>query len=137
MDVSALPTVNATLNAAAAVLLAAGYAMIRRGGMAAHRACMIAAFAISVLFLASYVVYHANAGSRPFEGRGAIRVVYFFILVTHVALAAAVPVLALVTLARGLRGAYDRHAAIARWTLPIWFYVSITGVAVYWMLYRM
>jgi uncharacterized membrane protein YozB (DUF420 family) len=137
MDVSALPSVNAALNATAAVLLGAGYVMIRTRRVAAHRACMLAAFAVSVVFLACYVVYHANAGSRPFTGQGPIRAVYFFILVTHVVLAAAVPVLALVTLARGLRADYDRHVAIARWTLPIWLYVSVTGVAVYWMLYRL
>jgi uncharacterized membrane protein YozB (DUF420 family) len=137
LDLSALPSVNAALNATAAVLLSAGYAMIRTRRVAAHRACMLAAFAVSVVFLACYVVYHANAGSRPFTGRGPVRAVYFFILVTHVVLAAAVPVLAVVTLARGLRAAYDRHVAIARWTLPIWLYVSATGVVVYWMLYRM
>ncbi len=135
MDVSALPAVNATLNATAAVLLGTGYVMIRRRRVAAHRACMLAAFSVSVLFLTSYVVYHANAGSRPFTGHGLVRAVYFFVLVTHVVLAAAVPVLAIVTLARGLRGLYDRHVAIARWTLPIWLYVSVTGVVVYWMLY--
>jgi len=137
MDVSALPAVNATLNAAATILLVAGYAMIRSRRVAAHRACMLSAFAVSVIFLTSYVVYHANAGSRPFAGQGPVRAVYFCILVTHVVLAAAVPWLALVTLARGLRGTYDRHVAIARWTLPIWLYVSVTGVVVYWMLYRM
>lgn len=135
MDVSALPSVNAALNATATVLLGAGYAMIRTRRVAAHRACMLAAFAVSVIFLVSYVVYHANAGSRPFTGQGPIRAVYFFILVTHVILAAAVPVLALVTLVRGLRARYERHVAIARWTLPIWLYVSVTGVVVYWMLY--
>ena len=135
MDVSVLPAVNATLNATAAVLLGAGYAMIRSRRVAAHRACMLAAFAVSVLFLSCYVVYHARAGSRPFTGQGPIRAVYFFVLATHVVLAAAVPVLALVTLARGLRGTYDRHVAIARWTLPIWLYVSVTGVVVYVMLY--
>jgi len=131
-----LPTVNASLNGLAALLLATGYVMIRRGRVNAHRACMIAAFATSALFLVSYVVYHAGAGSRPFEGQGAIRLVYFAILVSHVILAAAILPLAIVTLARALRGQFDRHAALARWTLPIWLYVSVTGVAVYLMLYH-
>ncbi len=135
MDITALPALNATLNATAAVLLATGYVMIRTRRVAAHRACMIAAFATSVLFLASYLVYHAGAGSRPFTGQGPVRRVYFAILISHIVLAAAVLPLSLVTLVRGLRGRYERHAAIARWTLPIWLYVSATGVVVYWMLY--
>jgi uncharacterized membrane protein YozB (DUF420 family) len=136
MSVSSLPAVNATLNATAAVLLLVGYGLIRRRRIGAHRACMIAAFAVSVLFLASYLIYHARAGSRPFTGQGAIRAVYFAILISHTVLAAAVPVLAIVTLARGLARKDDRHRAIARWTLPIWLYVSVTGVVVYWMLYQ-
>lgn len=132
-----LPAVNATLNAIATVFLLVGYALIRRRRWRQHRAAMLAAFATSVLFLISYVVYHANAGSRPFTGQGPIRAVYFFILITHIVLAALVPPLAIVTLSRGLRQRFDRHVAIARWTLPIWLYVSITGVAVYLMLYRM
>lgn len=135
MDVSALPAVNATLNATSATFLIAGYVLIRRRRIAAHRACMVSAFAVSVVFLVSYGVYHANAGSRPFTGLGLMRVLYFAILITHSVLAAAVPVLAVVTLARALRRQFDRHAAIARWTLPIWLYVSVTGVIVYWMLY--
>ena len=98
---------------------------------------MIAACAVSTLFLVSYVIYHANIGSRPFTGRGPVRIVYFAILITHVVLAAAVLPLAIVTLSRGLRGRFERHLAIARWTLPIWLYVSVTGVIVYLMLYRM
>jgi putative membrane protein len=98
---------------------------------------MLAAFGTSALFLASYVVYHANIGSRPFQGQGAIRAVYFGILITHVVLAAAILPLSLVTLRRGLAAQYDRHRRIARWTLPIWLYVSVTGVIVYVMLYRM
>jgi uncharacterized membrane protein YozB (DUF420 family) len=137
MDVSALPAVNATLNGVSTVLLATGYALIRRRRIAQHRACMIAAFVVSCLFLVSYVVYHAYAGSRPFPGQGPMRAVYFAILISHVTLAAAVPPLAIVTLARGLRGRYDRHVALARWTLPIWLYVSVTGVVVYLMLYQM
>lgn len=134
---SALPTVNAALNATAATLLVAGYVMIRQRRVAAHRACMLAACATSALFLLSYVIYHANAGSRPFTGQGVVRLVYFFILTTHVVLAAAIVPLAIITLSRALGARYDRHRAIARRTLPIWLYVSITGVVVYWMLYRM
>ena len=131
-----LPTVNASLNALAAVLLTTGYVMIRRGRVNAHHAFMIAAFTTSAIFLVSYVVYHASAGSTPFEGQGAIRPVYFAILISHVILAAAVLPLAIVTLARALEGRFDRHAAIARWTFPIWLYVSVTGVVVYVMLYH-
>jgi uncharacterized membrane protein YozB (DUF420 family) len=98
---------------------------------------MIAAFIVSVLFLTSYVIYHANVGSRPFTGRGPIRLLYFTILLTHVVLAAVLPPLAIITLWRGLRARFDRHVAIARWTFPIWMYVSVTGVIVYLMLYRM
>jgi putative membrane protein len=111
--------------------------MIRRRQIAIHRACMISAFATSALFLASYVVYHANVGSRPFPGEGLIRLVYFAVLIPHVILAAAVLPLALVTLNRGLNARYAAHVRIARWTLPIWLYVSVTGVMVYWMLYEM
>jgi putative membrane protein len=137
MTVADLPLLNASLNATAALLLVVGYVLIRRGQVLRHRAVMIAACAVSACFLTSYVIYHANAGSRPFPGRGPIRIVYFTILITHVILAAAVPPLAIVTLARGLRARFDRHVAIARWTLPIWLYVSVTGVIVYLMLYRM
>jgi putative membrane protein len=137
VTLSDLPLLNASLNATAAVLLVAGYTFIRRGNVRLHRASMISAFAVSTLFLLSYVVYHANAGSKRFPGQGPIRAVYFVILITHVVLAAAVPPLALVTLARGLKGRFKRHVAIARWTLPIWLYVSVTGVVVYLMLYRM
>ena len=125
------------LNAIAATLLACGWVLIKRGRVEQHRRCMLAAFGTSALFLASYVVYHANVGSRPFQGQGPIRVVYFAILITHVVLAAAILPLSLVTLRRGLRAQYDRHVRIARWTLPIWLYVSITGVIVYLMLYRL
>jgi uncharacterized membrane protein YozB (DUF420 family) len=137
VSLSDLPALNATLNAIAAVLLMTGYAFIRRGHVRRHRAAMISACVVSVLFLTSYVVYHANVGSRPFTGRGPIRIVYFTILITHVVLAAAVPPLAIITLWRGLRARFDRHVAIARWTFPIWMYVSVTGVIVYLMLYRM
>ena len=136
-DVSDLPGVNATLNAVSAMLLTVGYALIRSGRIAAHRACMLAACATSTLFLASYVVYHLNVGSVAFTGQGPIRSVYFTVLISHIVLAALILPLALVTLVRALRERFDAHAAIARWTLPIWLYVSVTGVAVYWMLYRM
>ncbi len=135
IQIGDLPTVNATLNAVAAVLLAAGYVFIRRRQVARHRACMLAAFSTSVLFLVSYVVYHATTGSRPFTGQGPMRAVYFVILISHIILATAIVPLALVTLRRALRGRFDAHAAIARWTLPIWLYVSVTGVIVYVMLY--
>ena len=131
-----LPTVNATLNATAAILLACGYVMIRRGRIQAHRRFMLAAFSTSALFLVSYVVYHANVGSRPFQGQGPIRVVYYAILITHVVLAAAILPMALITLTHALRERFERHVPIARWTLPIWLYVSVTGVIVYLMLYQ-
>jgi uncharacterized membrane protein YozB (DUF420 family) len=137
LPISSLPLVNAILNGIAAVFLVAGYVLIRRGNMAAHRAVMIAAFTTSVLFLTSYVIYHANAGSRPFPGSGPIRIVYFVILVSHIILAATIPPLAMLTLWRGLSRRFDRHVPIARWTLPLWLYVSVTGVVIYWMLYRM
>ena len=136
MTVYDLPAVNAALNAVAALLLLIGYREIRMGRMARHRAAMISACATSTLFLVSYVTYHAHAGSRPFTGQGPIRIVYFTILISHVVLAAAILPLALVTLTRALRERFDRHAALARWTLPIWLYVSVTGVAVYFMLYH-
>ena len=137
MDVHDLPAVNASLNATSAVLLTAGYTMIRCKRIQTHRRLMIAAFAVSVAFLASYVIYHASVGTVRFQRTGAIRTVYLTILGTHTILAALVPVLAIITLRRGLLGRYDRHRRIARWTLPIWLYVSVTGVVVYWMLYRM
>jgi uncharacterized membrane protein YozB (DUF420 family) len=137
MTISDLPAVNATLNATAALLLLAGYREIKRGRMSRHRAAMIAACAASALFLVSYVIYHAQVGSRPFAGQGPIRLIYFAILISHVVLAAAILPLALVTLTRALRERFDRHAALARWTLPIWLYVSVTGVVVYWMLYQL
>ena len=119
------------------MLLIAGFVMIRRGHVAGHRACMLAAFSTSALFLISYTIYHANVGSRPFPGRGAIRIVYFAVLVPHVILAAAILPLSLVTLRRALSGRFVQHVKIARWTLPLWLYVSVTGVVVYWMLYQM
>ena len=137
MQVSDLPALNATLNGLAAIFLTVGYVQIRRGRRDLHKRCMLAALVTSALFLLSYVIYHLNIGSRPFPGQGAVRVIYFVILITHVVLAAAVPPLALVTAARGLKGQYSRHVRIARWTLPIWLYVSVTGVVIYLMLYQM
>ena len=137
MALTDLPAVNATLNGISAVLLAIGYVLIRQRRIEHHRRVMIAAFATSTLFLITYVIYHANVGSRPFTGQGPVRTFYFVVLISHIVLAALVPPMALVTLVRGLRARYDRHARLARWTLPIWLYVSVTGVIVYVMLYRM
>jgi uncharacterized membrane protein YozB (DUF420 family) len=132
-----LPTLNAALNSLSAVLLVAGYYFIRSRNINAHRACMCAAFASSTLFLISYLVYHYQVGSVPFKGQGSIRTIYFTILLSHTVLAAAVVPLALITLVRALKAKFDRHQKIARWTFPIWLYVSITGVIVYVMLYRL
>ena len=137
MSVRDLPSVNAALNATAAVLLVWGYLLIRRKKIQTHRKVMLAAFTTSSLFLVCYLVYHAQVGSVHFAGTGAIRAIYFGILGTHTLLAAAVPVLAVITLSRGLRSRFDQHRRIARWTLPIWLYVSVTGVVVYLMLYHM
>ena len=136
MQVTDLPGVNALLNALAAVLLVVGYLFIRSGRRQAHKRCMLAAFGCSVLFLVSYLYYHWQVGSVRFQGQGIVRTFYLSLLLTHTVLAAAVPFLALITLVQGLRERFDRHVRIARWTLPIWLYVSVTGVAVYWMLYR-
>jgi putative membrane protein len=135
ITIADLPAINATLNAIAAILLTCGWVMIHRRRIETHRRFMLAAFATSALFLTSYLIYHANVGSRPFLGQGPIRVFYYTILITHVVLAAAVLPLALITLTHALRERFDRHRAIARWTLPIWLYVSVTGVVVYVMLY--
>jgi uncharacterized membrane protein YozB (DUF420 family) len=129
--------VNAILNATAAVLLVWGYTLICRKRIATHRKVMLSAFVTSCLFLVCYLVYHAQVGSKHFEGTGAIRTLYLGILLTHTVLAAAVPVLAIVTLRRGLAARFDPHRRIARWTLPIWLYVSVTGVVVYLMLYHL
>ena len=137
MEIADLPALNASLNGLASVFLIVGYALIRSGRRDAHRLCMLTALATSAVFLISYVVYHANAGSVRFQGTGAIRVVYFAVLIPHVILAATILPLALVTTARGLRGDYGRHVRIARWTLPVWLYVSVTGVIVYAMLYHL
>jgi putative membrane protein len=137
LEVGDLPALNATLNATAAVLLVVGYLFIRRRRWRAHRACMVAALAVSTVFFVSYLTYHAQVGSVRFQGTGAIRTVYFAILISHTILAATVPFLAVVTVVRALRRRFDRHKKIARWTLPIWLYVSVTGVVVYLMLYQL
>ena len=137
MDYTVLPTVNATLNAIAGLFLFAGYVLIRRRRIQAHRNAMLGAFAASTLFLISYLVYHAQVGSRPFTGQGVIRYAYFTILISHVILATAILPMAISTLSRGLRGRYDDHRRIAKRTFPIWMYVSVTGVIVYVMLYQM
>jgi len=136
MTVHDLPAVNAALNAIAAVLLTIGFVLIRKGRIDAHRRTMIAAFATSSLFLICYITYHAQVGSVRFTRQGFVRPLYFAVLITHVTLAAAVLPLAIITLSRGLKARYDRHRAIARWTLPIWLYVSVTGVLVYVLLYQ-
>jgi uncharacterized membrane protein YozB (DUF420 family) len=132
-----LPTLNAILNGTAAALLLTGFLLIKNRRILQHRRVMLTAFGVSVLFLISYLVYHAQVGSVRFRHQGTIRTVYLTILATHTVLAATVPVLAIITLNRALRRRFDRHRAIARWTFPIWLYVSVTGVAVYLMLYHL
>ncbi len=134
--VSALPTVNASLNALATVLLITGYVFIRRKQVEAHKRTMLSAFGVSVVFLTCYLIYHSFHFSQPFQGTGFIRPVYFSILVSHILLAALVPFLAAVTIYRGLKGHWDKHRRIARITYPIWLYVSVTGVMIYFMLYH-
>ena len=135
ISASQLPDLNAALNSLSAVFLLAGYRFIRLKNQQAHRRCMLAAFSCSMLFLVSYLVYHYQVGSVPFKGQGWIRPVYFTILITHTILATAVVPLVLITLSRALRERFDAHRSIARWTFPIWIYVSVTGVIVYGMLY--
>jgi len=135
MTTSELPALNATLNSLAALLLLAGWRFIRHQHRGAHRAAMLSAVLVSTLFLTSYVIYHANAGSRPFKGIGPVRTLYFTILITHVILAAAIVPMVFITASRALKGRFDRHVRIARWTLPLWIYVSVTGVVIYAMLY--
>jgi uncharacterized membrane protein YozB (DUF420 family) len=136
MSVHDLPAINASLNALSGVLLLAGYLLMRARRIEPHRRCMLAAFVTSSLFLVCYVVYHAQVGSVRFTRQGFVRPLYFGILITHVTLAAAVVPLAIVTLSRGLKGRYPQHRRIARWTFPIWMYVSVTGVLVYVLLYQ-
>ena len=135
ISVSQLPTVNAALNSLSAAFLILGFLFIKSKNIKAHKACMLAAFTSSSLFLISYLVYHYQVGSVPFKGQGAIRTLYFSILLTHTILAATVVPLALITLTRALKQRFAAHRRIARWTFPIWLYVSVTGVVVYWMLY--
>jgi uncharacterized membrane protein YozB (DUF420 family) len=137
MNDSVLPHLNAALNASSTLLLLAGFYFISRRNVPAHRACMLAALTVSGLFLVSYVVYHAQYGSVKFAGQGAARPVYFFILITHVVLAVVIVPLVIVTARRALRGDFARHRKIARWTYPLWLYVSVTGVVVYLMLYHL
>ncbi len=131
-----LPAVNASLNATSAVLLLVGYGFIRRKQVTAHRACMSLALLVSMVFLSSYLYLHYHAGSTAFTGEGWVRSVYFTILVSHIILAAAILPLALTTVYRAARGQFEKHRRIARWTLPIWLYVSVTGVVIYFMLYH-
>ena len=131
------PTLNATLNASSAVFLTLGYFFIRSRRIQAHKTCMLGAFACSAVFLVSYVIYHLQVGSVRFQGQGWIRPAYFVLLGTHTVLASTVVPLAIVTLLRGLRGNFPGHRAIARWTFPIWLYVSVTGVVVYFLLYHL
>ena len=137
MSVTDLPALNATLNAISTVLLVTGYAFIRRGDRRKHKACMIAALTTSAMFLTSYVIYHAQVGSVPFKGTGWLRTLYFAVLIPHVILAAAIVPPVLITVSRALSAKYDKHRRIARWTLPLWLYVSVTGVIVYLMLYQL
>ena len=136
MSLAILPTINAVLNASAAVAMVAGFLAIRQGRVAVHRACMLTALGLSVLFLTSYLVYHAQVGSRPYAGGGWLRTLYFTILITHTTLAVVIVPLVGTTLYRALRAQFVRHARLARVTFPVWLYVSITGVVVYWMLYH-
>lgn len=136
MDFSVLPSINAGLNATSAVFLVMGYVFIRTGRRDAHRACMLVSVTMSTLFLISYLTYHYTAGATPFAGQGWIRPVYFAILGTHTLLAVAVVPLVTVTLIRALRERFTLHRQIARWTFPIWLYVSVTGVVIYWLLYH-
>ena len=135
LTVADLPALNATLNGAAAVLLVIAYVFIRRGNITWHKRTMLTAFAVSAMFLTSYVIHHAHAGSKPYPGTGMMRTIYFLVLIPHVLLAAVVLPMALITLSRGLRMDVARHRKIAKLTLPIWLYVSVTGVIVYLMLY--
>ena len=136
IDIHSLPAVNATLNATAALLLFTGYTLIRRKRVQAHKRVMLTAFGVSIAFLICYLVYHSQVGSVHYPKIGPIRTVYFTILITHTALALTVPFLAVITLRRAWLGKFPLHKKIARWTFPIWLYVSVTGVIVYLMLYQ-
>ena len=134
---SVLPHLNATLNASSFILLSSGYYFIRRGRVNAHRNCQLAALTASIIFLISYIVYHLHHGATRFAGQGIARPIYFTILLTHTVLAVVIVPFVIVTLRRALRRDFQRHRALARWTLPMWLYVSITGVLVYLMLYHL
>lgn len=136
MNSSSLPHLNAILNGTSGLLIIAGFYFIRRGKISAHRACMVGAVCVSAFFLISYLFYHYNHGSTRFTGQGGIRIFYLTILLTHTVLAALIVPLVAVTLLRAIRGDFKRHRKIARWTFPLWLYVSITGVIVYLMLYQ-
>jgi uncharacterized membrane protein YozB (DUF420 family) len=136
IDYTIFPTINATLNGTSAVLLIVAHSMIKRGRMAAHRALMLAAVCTSTLFLISYLYYHAHVGSVHFQGHGWSRLLYFSILISHTILAATIVPLVIITLTRALKERFDKHRAIARWTYPLWLYVSVTGVVIYLMLYH-
>jgi len=136
-DLSALPALNAGLNASSALLIVAGFFLIKQKAWTGHALCMCSAMLTSALFLISYLYYHAHHGSTPFPHQGWIRPVYFTVLISHTVLALAVPPLAITTLVFALRSRFDKHVRIAKITFPIWLYVSVTGVAIYWMLYRM
>jgi uncharacterized membrane protein YozB (DUF420 family) len=132
-----LPTVNAGFNTLCTIFLLTGYVMIRKKNIAAHRACMLTALGCSVLFLVGYLTYHFQVGTTHYQGEGVLRPIYFTVLLTHTVLAVAIVPMVIITLIRALRERFDKHKAIARWTLPIWMYVSVTGVVVYLMLYRL
>ena len=136
LHIENLPTLNAFLNSASAVLLLTGFVFIRNRNIKAHRACMVSAFITSTAFLVSYITYHLHAGATHFRGEGVMRPVYFTLLTTHTVLAVVIVPLVIITLSRALRCRFDKHKAIARWTLPLWLYVSVTGVLVYMMLYH-
>ena len=137
MSASDLPTLNAVLNTSSAVLLLLGWILIRRGNREGHRRAMLGALTCSALFLVSYLIYHFQVGSVRFTGEGPIRTVYFVILISHTVLATVILPLVLLTVVRALRGDFARHRSVARWTLPLWAWVSVSGVVVYWMLYRL
>lgn len=137
ISIEDLPAFHASLNGASALLLSTGYLFVRKKRVGPHRICMVAAFVCSVFFLTSYLIYHYHVGSRPFSGQGWVRPVYYGVLISHTLLAAAVVPLVLITLSRALAGRFEKHQRIARWTLPVWLYVSITGVIVYFMLYQL
>ena len=137
IEIADLPAVNATLNATSGVLVLVGYGFIRRKQKTAHAVCMACAVVVAVLFFVSYITYHAQIGSKHFEGQGVVRPVYFTILISHTILAASIAFwLVPVTVYRAARKRFDRHKAIARWTVPVWLYVSVTGVIIYFMLYH-